>query len=890
MNSWEKVDKHRQDLTNKIVEELEQGKIPWQHPWVTPYNPVTETVYKGANRLKLGFDSTKKGYDDPRWCTFHQAQQNGWKVKSGEKASSIEWWQWSKNEPVLDDKGQPKLDADGKQITQSVSLEKPVCKIYSVFNASQIEGMPPLEQKQLNTVETAERILSASGAQIEHNNGARAYYSPSDDKIVLPVRSYFISNEMYYGTALHELAHWTGHENRLNRDMSGVFGSEKYAKEELRAELASSFVNHELGTTRDTTNTAAYLQSWIQALKNDKNEIFKAAYDADKISDYIMEFGKEKTLNHEVSKASPENNNEKSGSLFYFSNLGVAETGFYVVCTKKEADIINEVIISPVNGHYTEVAPASAISNEEGFVRAVIDHSGVYYHEDRLKYDPISLFSELGDDRVFKGIDELLSRGFYKDNEKDWALRDKLQDKLNDVKTLNHEAAKAETLTHETPIKNISEKNACADIVINVPREIKDEAKALGAKWHAGQKTWYIPKGENINQFTKYLPEDGKLSALKDTPLFVSYSEKGNVKGVARWNEESRTWYLPAGEDIRKIPERYYEFHKQQEGPKKTFEEFAAEKGLIIEGQAVSDGHIHRVPVYEGKPKSKDGAYVLHDDQQGRAGYVQNFKTGETATFGERSVEIINSVNSDQLEAIKAERLAERNKTQDKTAKTVDYLVNNKFTPASKDNPYLQTKGVKANLAMADTEGTLIIPLKNINGELRSFQKICDDGRKNYISGGQKSGCFFTFSDENGLHVVKSRNQVIICEGFATGASIYEATNVPTVCAMDATNLKQVATEIRQKYGNDVNIIIAGDNDHKTPSNPGKYYAEKAAEAVGGKAVVPEFSKTEKEKGLTDFNDLQQSQGRAAVFKQLEKSLEEKNINQNRTQNREQER
>ena len=188
-----------------------------------------------------------------------------------------------------------KRDEKGKpiKIKLEVKLDKPKVFWAKVFNGDQLEGMPPRETnfkklEEWERHEIAERILKASGVEIIHKPSERAYYSPSNDHIVLPERSQFKSSDMYYATALHELGHATGHESRLNRDLTGNFGSESYAKEELRAEIASMLIGQELQIGHDPSQHIAYLQSWIKVIKNDPKELFKAVKDADIIQNYVL--------------------------------------------------------------------------------------------------------------------------------------------------------------------------------------------------------------------------------------------------------------------------------------------------------------------------------------------------------------------------------------------------------------------------------------------------------------------------------------------------------------------------------------------------------------------------------------------------------------------------
>lgn len=293
----------RKELTEKIVEELEKGSIPWEKPWsgangvfARPYNATTEKPYQGGNALHLALVAGANAWDDPRWCTFNQARDNGWQVRKGEKGTLIEYWKFHDEVTLKNADGKPIIGEDGKTKTALVERERPYVMHFYVFNANQIEGVPALNAKKCdwNPEEKAEDILRKSGASIKCDQNNRAFYSPNSDEIHLPKREQFPSSEKFYATALHELGHWTGHESRLNREVGKhQFGSEEYAKEELRAELTSLFLSGETGISQDLGSHAAYIQSWIKVLKEDKNEIFKAAKDAEKASEYVMEISRQ---------------------------------------------------------------------------------------------------------------------------------------------------------------------------------------------------------------------------------------------------------------------------------------------------------------------------------------------------------------------------------------------------------------------------------------------------------------------------------------------------------------------------------------------------------------------------------------------------------------------
>lgn len=308
-----KQNKLREQIAEQFLSALKEEQLPWHAMWVSqrPKNAISGKNYRGINSMWLSFVSQVKGYSDYRWCTYKQAQDKGWQVKKGEKAVQIEYWR-------LYDKAQKKyiessearaiVDADPdreKDIILSV-------RFYSVFNGEQIEGIPELAVSTYTDIETIrdQRDVLLNNMELSfHEGGTQAFYRPSEDSITMPPDTYFEDSYGYMSTFLHECGHATGHEKRLNRDLSGRFGSESYAKEELRAEIASAFTSQALGfglmgadLYSAMDNHKAYIQSWIKAIEDQPNELFAAIKDAEKISDYLLEKGeflKEEILEQE---------------------------------------------------------------------------------------------------------------------------------------------------------------------------------------------------------------------------------------------------------------------------------------------------------------------------------------------------------------------------------------------------------------------------------------------------------------------------------------------------------------------------------------------------------------------------------------------------------------
>jgi len=268
-----------QKVTDRIVQALEDGVIPWRKPWaggLAPNNPVTGWVFTGINTVRLGCEKQ----EDPRWTTFKGAVSKGYSVK-GCKGKGVPIIFWKMNRYKSKDK------VTGEEETKTI----PFMRTYTVFNYEDLGGTPDLvvePRDQVALHSEAQTIIDNSGADVRHG-GSQAYYSPSEDYIQLPPREAFDSTSAYYGTALHEMAHWTGADGRVERNLKGGFGTEEYAREELRAEIASAFACSRYQLER-VDDTASYLASWLRKLKEDKHEIVRASTDAKKIAEYLVQY------------------------------------------------------------------------------------------------------------------------------------------------------------------------------------------------------------------------------------------------------------------------------------------------------------------------------------------------------------------------------------------------------------------------------------------------------------------------------------------------------------------------------------------------------------------------------------------------------------------------
>lgn len=281
-----------QRVTDTLLAALENCG-PWERPWLgaggsssMPINAATGRQYRGSNVVMLWMTAMERGYSRNLWGTFKQWQDKGAQVRKGESGTPIMWFSILERETEQTEQ----CDAETKRI--------PFARCSFVFNADQVDGYEACgesaEVQTFDPIERAEALMLASGVKIAHN-GASAFYRPGTDEIVLPPREAFVATstataaEGYYGTALHELVHWSGAKTRLDRDLTGRFGSDSYAAEELVAELGSAFLCASLGVSlAPRPDHAAYLREWIKILRNDKKAFVTAASKASQASDYLL--------------------------------------------------------------------------------------------------------------------------------------------------------------------------------------------------------------------------------------------------------------------------------------------------------------------------------------------------------------------------------------------------------------------------------------------------------------------------------------------------------------------------------------------------------------------------------------------------------------------------
>jgi antirestriction protein ArdC len=302
-------------VAEQLATQLRAGTSPLQKPikddgtaaFLKPVNPFTGKGYSALNALNLGL----KGFPDPRFMSLKDANYHNFVIKADEKGTLINFKKTSDIEAVRDASGNKMKDGEGNTQTRKIEYEKPKKASPFLFNATQMKEFPPLEEflqkrsaaDNRTVSEKAEKIIADSGAVIIHG-GNEAYYDKMRDAIFLPEKENFPNEKEYYQAAFHQLAHWTGHESRLNRPMDGKFGSMEYGREELRAALASMLIGAETGIGNNFPHHAAYSNGWAKQLNDKPYEMSAIARDAQKSVSILLGYGQKREEKKSTAQSS----------------------------------------------------------------------------------------------------------------------------------------------------------------------------------------------------------------------------------------------------------------------------------------------------------------------------------------------------------------------------------------------------------------------------------------------------------------------------------------------------------------------------------------------------------------------------------------------------------
>jgi putative DNA primase/helicase len=405
----------------------------------------------------------------------------------------------------------------------------------------------------------------------------------------------------------------------------------------------------------------------------------------------------------------------------------------------------------------------------------------------------------------------------------------------------------------------------------------KDEAKALGAKWDRQEQSWYVPHGIDPAPFAKWIrtadngiSSDMSRTGRKRQYLAVPYADRSVAKAAgAKWDKAAKSWYAGPQADMATLerwrPENVPLQQSPAMTPKEEFAEALRSVGCVVSGEhPVMDGKKHRIPVKGDKPGEKTGSgfYVGHADGH-PAGYVKNNRTGADLKWKSKGY-VFDPEQKARLLAeaavIRRNREADHAERQEQAALRVRRQLAG-LLPVERPTPYMEAKGVLPHPGIfTDKEGRkTYVPATDAEGKLWTMQYIQEDGAKRFAKDSRKEGCFHAVG---GMDALARSPALVIAEGYATAASLSQALGFATVAAFDAGNLPCVAKALHGKFP-DKPVVIAGDDDRHLEAtqgvNPGRTKAQEAADATGGKFLLPIFAPSEQAdnpKEFTDFNDL----------------------------------
>ncbi|MET3981717.1 antirestriction protein ArdC [Mucilaginibacter sp. UYP25] len=362
-------------LSNKLIAEIKEGHSLFQKPvkenglpaFVKPINPTTGKGYSAMNALILGMQR----HDDPRWMSADAARYAGNWVKKEEKGTMIEFPKTSDIQAIRTAEGKVIKDDAGVTQTKTVEFEKPQRSQAFLFNGSQLKDIQPLEEflakqdegQTMSPGERAAKLIEDSKAVIIHG-GQEAYYDKQRDAIFMPEPEHFENETKYLQAAVHQLAHWSGHESRLNRPMEGKFGSLDYAREEMRAAIAGILIGGELKIGHNFGQKDTYMSSFAKILKDEPFEIAKATRDAQKIANLLLGVSQKRE-----QKQAPEAVSFKKGD-----EIAYLDTTYKVLETRKDKSIKVEAgdgsrkVIKPEFGLYKSLLEAKANPREPEMV------------------------------------------------------------------------------------------------------------------------------------------------------------------------------------------------------------------------------------------------------------------------------------------------------------------------------------------------------------------------------------------------------------------------------------------------------------------------------------------------------------------------------------------
>ena len=896
----------RQAIVDNFIEQLKNGTSIIGRPLAagevpTPVNGVSGKPYSGVNRLILS-----EAGGDPRWMTKRQADGLGYQIREEAEPRRLIFWEYIREVPARNQDGSPRLNNIGGQVMEKVRRDRPLMRVYEVYHArdlTTLEGqdVPSYEPTAENRdpLDRASAMLANSEANIRHDpspdaGAYRVYY----DRIILPDKS-LISEEEYCARAVKELVTWTGHPDRLGWLKKDVSGEAEYIQFNMQETMAGAMIAQDLGLRFEPDVDAGIIGHWIKTLEKDPDMFFRAAAQAEKIHKYVMGLERAQVQDLEEGRGERRAREYSSQGFRPAGPEDKPELGAWIRAEDDQATVFAVVardgsIVSTFENPEAAALEADALNMG---VRPSLKYSGEpvllevpFEEKDMVKALGATWDRENGAWCARPGV-ELTKLGCWLPAnvlDRSELVEPNLSDRLVlDVPYKFRQEAKDLGAFFDPAqgawVTSIKNKN-----LDELTRRFPPKAERETAPEQAGE--------------VAAVPEITKERVVLDIP----YEEKELAKAAgAKWDRKEKTWVAEPGTDLAKLSRWLPEREPEPEKVLAAAEEFAKaleKAGFRLDGLPKMDDKIYRVPLQGGPPNNKDGAYYATMKAERPNGWLKNHQTGEYQAWIYSGQEL----SADSKEALKREALARQQARAEKAEKIamakwaqgldvaqefasqIDGLVP---TDELVKNPFLEVAGINAvGGVRRDDDGNLMVPGVNIEGRLQTVQTIRPNGEAHFEKGGSRVGVMCVIDgfeiiskkdQETGLPVFRSEytdhgdenmnRDLLIAEDYATGASLHMATGLPVAVAFFPDNLVSVASVIREKYP-DSNLLVCANNHPERASNLCLKKAEEAAHTVGGKVVVPGFNELEQGVGLATFNDMHKTNGLDSVRRAIDEA------------------
>ena len=879
------------DFISEVIEAVRNNTAPWQQSWpsglMAPYNAVKGNTYSGRNAVRLFMQGLKRGYTDPRWATARQIKEMQGHIRKDEHGTGILYYG---QRLVIDDDGTEKM--------------RGVVRHYYVFNIEQT-NLPALQREALREV-TPDLPAFAELLAIHNPRMApgEPMYDPNSDVIHMLVKAAFTNDGEYYSAVFHEMGHWTGHESRLNRDLTHPFGTPGYAREELVAELSSFMLSLEHGLPFSPKQSHAYLQGWAERTEQELEDALRQGFkDATAAKNFIDAPLRERQQEREqqVELATPltsrdeaETAPEKGRAVQtettqeYQPKHGDVVRTYYTRTGKIGAEVrisISHHETRPICYHYIgKWGAASGVTPEE------LSKEDAEWRTTRRG---ITIVDGPAAAIAFGNASLTITA-----NEKN------TERKISSATTAAEQSAAtaAPEAEQAAPAIEQSAEPVAPEVEQAAPAAHKPDVRETSATTTTSKtsksaedavvQAYVAERFDKL--FRRAYDEQAMVAEVMETQrvyLAVSWDERHEAKALgAKWDGKKSCWYapnkslLPPLQKFNRQPSDY-----QRAGSGDSLEDLramAASMGLDVERFDTTPNVWHRVPV-EGRRTTIDGAYKIWQNADGVTGAtIKNLVTGETRAWSDRGARrdpvpdiVQRAAQLNREEQIQAQ---DQVRAQLNIMRGQDALAAYKMLPDARgDEPYFARKHMTSSHGIKRLEdGTMVIPL--INGErvgewadtpkdrylgLVSLQTIAPDGTKMLMKQAAKSGAYFPIGSPAARAVP---THIVLAEGIATAEAAHQILaggdrRVLAVAAIDAGNLVHVASTLQQMFPA-AKKIIAVDNDLGTEQKHGKNSGVVAARAVAAKHPEYALAIPEPIDGKnTDWNDVLVQKGRSSA-------------------------